>query len=746
MQSTVSEEEILRIVEGRHHDPFHVLGMHPVRTQTGQAIAVRAFLPNAHAVRITGIPAKGGTQDMRQIHPEGFYEAVLKDQQDFFTYQFENTYPGGNTHRTHDPYAFPPVLSDYDIHLFGEGNHLRIYDKLGAHPTVLEGIQGVLFAVWAPNAQRVSVVGDFNGWDGLRHPMRLRGSSGIWEIFMPELGCGAIYKYEIRTPDGSILVKSDPYALRMEYRPQTASIVHSLSDNLWTDAEWMSARQRSDPLSQPMAVYEVHLASWRRVPEEGNRPLTYREIAHDLVDYVVEMGYTHIELLPIMEHPLDESWGYQVTGYYAPTSRHGMPEDLQYLVNHCHNNGIGVILDWVPAHFPADKHSLVEFDGTALYEHADPRQGAHPDWGTLIFNYGRNEVRNFLCANALYWLEKFHVDGLRVDAVASMLYLDYSRSGNDWVPNRYGGRENLEAIAFLRFLNETVYARFPGALMVAEESTAWPGVSRPLYLGGLGFGFKWNMGWMNDSLSYISRDPVHRQYHHDKLTFGLVYAFHENFVLPISHDEVVHGKGSMLGKMPGDMWQQFANLRLFYTYMYGHPGKKHLFMGGEIGQWQEWNHSRSLDWHLLEGEPHAKLQRFVRDLNRLYRTEPALYQADFSSAGFEWIDLNDIQHSVIAFQRHDGKGGVPLIFVCNFTPVPRAGYRIGVDAPGFYQEVLNSDSELYWGSNHGNSGGLSTEAISCHGRPYSLCISLPPLAAVVFKRRETSEDASQQVP
>lgn len=746
MRSTVSEEEILRIVEGRHHDPFHVLGMHPVWTQTGQAIAVRAFLPDAQSVRIIGIPAKGETQDMPQIHRKGFYEAVLRDQQDFFTYQLEITYPGGNTQRTRDPYAFPPVLSDYDIHLFGEGNHLRIYDKLGGHPAVLEGIHGVLFAVWAPNAQRVSVVGDFNQWDGRRHPMRLRGSSGIWEIFMPKLGCGTIYKYEIRTPNGGILVKSDPYALRMEYRPQTASIVHRLSDDLWTDAEWVSARQRSDPLSQPMAVYEVHLASWRRVPEEDNRPLTYREIAHDLVDYVVDMGYTHIELLPVMEHPLDESWGYQVTGYYAPTSRHGRPEDLQYLVNHCHNNGIGVILDWVPAHFPADEFSLVKFDGTALYEHADPRQGAHPDWGTLIFNYGRNEVRNFLCANALYWLEKFHVDGLRVDAVASMLYLDYSRAGNDWVPNRYGGRENLEAIAFLRFLNETVYARFPGVLMVAEESTAWPGVSRPVYLGGLGFGFKWNMGWMNDSLSYIARDPVHRQYHHDKLTFGLVYAFHENFVLPLSHDEVVHGKGSMLGKMPGDMWQQFANLRLFYTYMYGHPGKKLLFMGGEIGQWQEWNHSRSLDWHLLAYEPHAKLQRFVSDLNRLYRTEPSLYQADFSSVGFEWIDLNDIQHSVIAFKRHDGGGGVPLIFVCNFTPVSRSGYRIGVDAPGFYQEVLNSDSELYWGSNIGNSGGLSAEAIPCHGRPYSLCISLPPLAAVVFKLRETSEDAPQQTP
>ena len=623
----------------------------------------------------------------------------------------------------------PSILNDIDLLLHGEGNHHRIYDCLGAHPTE----KGVHFAVWAPNARRVSVVGDFNAWNGCQHPMHNRSSTGVWVLFIPDLQPGTLYKYEIKAQNGDIFTKSDPYAFCMEHRPRTASVVYQPDDALWSDADWLQTRQQRDPYTEPIAIYEVHLGSWRRNPHENNRSLTYRELAHELVEYVLEMGYTHIELLPVMEHPLDESWGYQVTGYYAPTSRFGTPDDFKYLVNHCHIHGIGVILDWVPAHFPTDAHGLAQFDGSALYEHADSRQGTHPDWGTLIFNYGRNEVRNFLIANALFWIEKYHIDGLRVDAVASMLYLDYSREEGEWIPNQYGGRENLDAIAFMRQLNTLIHEKFPGVLMIAEESTSWPGVSRPVYLDGLGFGFKWNMGWMNDTLSYISKEPIHRKYHHDNLTFGLVYAFHENFILVLSHDEVVHGKRALIDKMPGDRWQKFANLRAFYAFQYAHPGKKLLFMGGELGQWQEWNSQESAHWHLLEEPDHAGLKRFVRDLNTLYRGEPALYERDFDPEGFEWISLHDASNSVLSFLRRARSHDAPLIFVCNFTPVPRENYRIGVPTPGTYRELINSDSARYGGSNMGNLGTVHTEPIASHGHPQSLQITLPPLAAVMFK-------------
>ena len=624
------------------------------------------------------------------------------------------------------------ILTEYDLHLFGEGTYLKTYEKMGAHIVDAGGVRGVHFAVWAPNARRASVIGDFNEWNEGGHPMRVLGNSGVWVAFVPGIGEGEFYKYEIETQQGYVLRKSDPYGFRMEVRPRTASIVWDVTGYTWNDAEWMAAR--TSELDRPMAIYEVHLGSWRRVPEE-DRPLTYRELAHRLVEYVTEMGYTHIELLPVAEHPLDESWGYQGIGYFAPTSRYGAPEDFAYFVDHCHQHGISVLIDWVPGHFPKDAHGLFQFDGTHLYEHEDPRQRDHPDWGTAIFNYDRYEVRNFLLSNAVFWFERYHVDSLRVDAVASMLYLDYSRWGGNWVPNRYGGRENLDAIAFLKQFNETAYARFPGILTIAEESTYWPGVSRPTYTGGLGFSLKWNMGWMNDILTYMAEDPVHRNYHHTLLTFGLLYAFHDNFILVLSHDEVVHEKRSLLDKMPGDLWQKFANLRLLYGFMYGHPGKKLLFMGGEIGQWREWHPRTSLDWHLLGHEPHRKLQAFVRDLNRLYRSEPALYELDFDPAGFEWIDCQDTDNSVVSFLRRAKDPEQFLVFVCNFTPIPRYGYRIGVPAPGFYAEVLNSDSEIYGGSNVGNWGGVHADPRPWQWRPYSVELTLPPLGVMVLKRR-----------
>jgi len=626
------------------------------------------------------------------------------------------------------------VLTDFDLHLIGEGSHYKKYEKLGAHVMEIEGVKGVHFAVWAPNAKNVSLIGDFNNWNSKTHPMHSLGSSGIWELFVPGIGEGAVYKFEIRSRHNKYTAqKADPFAFYFELRPKSASIVYDIDGYGWNDGEWMEGRPKTHWLDSPVSMYEVHLGSWMRAPEEGSRWLNYRELAEKLIPYVKEMGYTHIQLLPVTEHPLDASWGYQPLGHFAPTSRHGEPKDFMYFVDQCHQAGLSVILDWVPAHFPTDGHGLGFFDGTCLYEHADPRKGFHPDWGTKIFNYGRNEVRSFLISNALFWFEKYHIDGLRVDAVASMLYLDYSRKEGEWIPNMYGGRENLEAIDFLKRFNEVSHEYYPGVLTIAEESTAWPNVSKPTYLGGLGFSMKWNMGWMNDTLEYFSKDPVHRKYHHNNLTFSLLYAFTENFILPLSHDEVVHGKGSLLNKMPGDMWQKFAGLRSLCGFMYGHPGKKLFFMGGEIGQWDEWNFDKSLDWRLLEFEPHQGLQRFVKDLNRVYKSEPSLYEVDFDYRGFEWIDFHDVEGSAIAFLRRAKNPEDFTVFICNFTPVPRLNYRLGVPKPGFYREILNSDSSIYWGSNMGNAGGVYAEHIPFQGRPHSIRISLPPLAVVVFK-------------
>lgn len=626
------------------------------------------------------------------------------------------------------------ILTDYDIHLLGEGSHHMSYDKLGAHVMEADGVRGVHFAVWAPNAKIVSVVGDFNQWDNRRNTLHLIGSSGIWEVFIPGLDEGEIYKFDITSRyHRHHAVKADPYGFYFEHRPKSASIVHDINKYRWRDSGWMQRRQKRNWFEAPVSIYEVHLGSWMRVPDEADRFLTYRELADTLIEYVTEMGYTHIELLPVCEHPLDASWGYQTIGYFAPTSRFGTPEDFMFFVDQCHQHGIGVLLDWAPAHFPKDGHGLGFFDGTCLYEHADPRKGEHREWGTLVFNYGRNEVRNFLISNGLFWLDKYHIDGLRVDAVASMLYLDYSRNEGEWVPNVHGGRENLEAIDFIKKFNEITHGYFPGILTIAEESTAWPSVTKPVYLGGLGFDMKWNMGWMNDMLDFISMDPVYRKYHHGNLTFSLLYAFSENFVLVLSHDEVVHGKRSMLDKMPGDVWQKFANLRLFYGYMFSHPGKKLLFMGGEFGQWHEWQFERSLDWHLLAETPHQKLQLFSRDLNRLYGTEASLHEVDFHHEGFEWIDFHDADNSMISYVRHAKDRRDHIVVVCNFTPVPHHGYRVGVPEAGFYREILNSDSRLYGGSDLGNAGGLQADPVPCHGRPCSLNITVPPLSVLYFK-------------
>jgi 1,4-alpha-glucan branching enzyme len=624
------------------------------------------------------------------------------------------------------------LITDYDLYLFGEGNHTTIYEKLGAHPITQDGADGVHFAVWAPNADRCSVVGDFNGWDGRTHPMRMLGSSGIWAAFVPDARIGQRYKFEIRTRYGHIVLKTDPYGFAFELPPATASVI-CRPDYEWGDDEWMRTRSEQDSwFHKPVAVYEVHLGSWARIPEEGERYLTYAELANRLIPYVKDMGYTHIELLPVMEHPFSGSWGYQVTGFFAPTSRFGPPQEFKRFVDECHRQGIGVILDWVPGHFPKDAYALARFDGTALYEHADPRQGEHRDWGTLIFNYGRNEVRNFLLANALYWLKEYHADGLRVDAVASMLYLDYSREAGEWVSNRFGGRENLDAIDFVRQMNTLTHAQHPGSITVAEESTAWPSVSRPTYVGGLGFTYKWNMGWMNDILEYVTQDPVHRRWHHRHVSFSLIYAFTENFILPFSHDEVVHGKGSMFGKAPADDWQKAATLRALYGFMYAHPGKKLMFMGAEFGQGREWNYDQSLDWHLLERPFHGGIHRFVKDLNRIYAAEAALHDVDFDPSGFQWIDCNDNENSVVSFIRR-ARSGEEVVAVVNFTPVPRDGYRIGVPAAGAYEELINSDAELYGGSNLGNAGVVFTEPLPSHGFGHSLRLQLPPLGCLLLR-------------
>ena len=625
------------------------------------------------------------------------------------------------------------LFSEQDLFLFNEGTHFRLYEKLGAHPLKVGDVEGTYFAVWAPNAAQVSVIGEFNGWDKASHPLQLKGESGIWHGFFPGLGKGTVYKYHVASRyNGYQADKADPFALYTETPPKTASVVWDLAYE-WRDRRWMAGRRRRNALDAPIAIYEVHLGSWRRVPEEENRPLSYRELAPYLAEYVQKLGFTHVEFLPLTEHPFYGSWGYEVTGYFAPTSRYGTPQDLMYLIDYLHQQDIGVILDWVPAHFPRDEHALGFFDGTHLFEHADPRQGVHPDWDSFIFNYGRSEVRSFLISNALFWLDRYHADGLRIDAVASMLYLDYSRKEGEWIPNEHGGRENLEAIGFLRRFNEEVYKHYPDVQTVAEESTAWPMVSRPLYVGGLGFGLKWDMGWMHDILSYLSRDPIHRRHHHHELTFRLLYAFSENFILPLSHDEVVHGKGALLGKMAGDEWQKFANLRLLLGYLYAQPGKKLLFMGGEFGQGKEWNHDASLDWHLLSYATHAGLQRWVEDLNQFYRSEPALYEQDCASAGFEWIDCNDSEHSVLSFLRKGRSTNDSVLVVCNFTPVLRHNYQVGVPRGGFWRETLNSDAGEYGGSQQGNLGGREASPVACHGRFHSLTLTLPPLAIMFLK-------------
>ena len=735
----LSLEQIQRIVNATHWDPFEVLGAHP---EAG-GVTIRAFVPGARRIAVL---VGDRRVPMDRVHPSGLFEAAVTALPAGGRYELEVTDASGGVFRTLDPYAFPALLQEYDLHLIGEGTHYLKYERLGAHVREVDGVRGVHFAVWAPNAQRVSVVGNFNNWDGRRHPMRVRGSSGVWELFIPGMAEGDIYKFEVKGRDGDYLaLKSDPYGFAFELRPNTASVVFDITQYQWTDDAWMAARRKFDSLHAPMSIYEVHLGSWMRVPEDGNRWLTYREAAPKLVEYVQELGFTHIELLPITEHPFDASWGYQTLGYFAPTSRFGTPADFMWFVDYCHQHGIGVILDWTPAHFPKDAHGLAYFDGSHLYEYGDPRKGEHKDWGSLVFNYGRNEVRNFLITSGLFWLDKYHIDGLRVDGVASMLYLDYSRQPGEWTPNIYGGRENLEAVAFLRAFNETVHQYHPGVVTIAEESTAWPAVSRPIYAGGLGFNMKWNMGWMNDSLVYMSKDPVFRRYHHQNLTFSMLYAFSENFVLPFSHDEVVYGKRSMLDKMPGDMWQKFANLRALYAYFYTHPGKKLLFMGGEFGQWREWNHDDSLDWNLLEFPNHQQLRQLVRDLNHLYRSEPALHELEFDSAGFEWIDCNDADSSTVSFIRQAREAGEFVVVVCNFTPVPRLGYHVGVPAPGFYRELLNTDSMYYGGSNVGNGPGVETASQPHHGRPFSMVLDVPPLGAIILKRKkEEKEEQAEQ--
>ncbi len=727
-RQTVSRKQRLKqplqqIAEARYHDPFEVLGRH---VQDDQA-QVCVFLPHAQQARIVTPTAD---MAMQRIPRSDFFEWKGSAAEVAERYQIAWTDAAGRENCDYDPYCFPPLLAEFDLHLFGEGSHWHSYRFLGAHPRLIDDIQGVLFAVWAPNAERVSVVGDFNRWDGRVHPMRSRGGSGVWELFIPGLQAGALYKFELRTRAGAVLLKTDPYGNQFQLRPETACLITADSEYQWSDQHWIAHRNKLDWLKAPMSVYEVHLGSWQR--DENGHFLNYRDLAHRLAAHVKGLGFTHIELLPITEHPFDASWGYQTTGYFAPTSRFGTPDDFRYFIDHLHQNSIGVILDWVPAHFPRDTHALGQFDGSALYEHEDPRKGEHRDWGTLIFNYGRKEVKNFLLASAICWLEEFHLDGLRVDAVASMLYLDYSRNAGDWVPNQYGGRENLEAVDFLRQLNTVVHERFPGALVMAEESTAWPQVSRPTWLGGLGFSMKWNMGWMHDTLSYMEKDPIHRHYHHDLLTFGLLYAFTENFVLPFSHDEVVHGKRSMLDKMPGDGWQKFASLRLLYSYMFTYPGKKLLFMGCEFAQGREWNDADQLDWYLLERPQHQGIHDLLSALNRLYRDSPALHELEFEPAGFEWIDCHDSSQSVLTYMRKSSDGDL-IAVALNFTPVPRTDYRIGLPRPGYYREVLNSDSAFYGGSDMGNSGGVSTEPVAWMGQAQSASVVLPPLAAVVLR-------------
>ena len=732
-------EEVQMLVSGQHRDPHAILGLHPV----GDGSVVRAWRPEAESVTVLRDGADPVTAE--RVHPGGLFEAYLPAPLKAADYRLQVTYPGGGEFELRDAYAFWPTLGEIDLHLAGEGRHEELWRRMGAHEIDVEGVSGTAFAVWAPNARSVRVIGEFNSWDGRLHPMRMLGGSGIWELFVPDVGNGTFYKYEVLTAQGQTVTRADPYAFATDVPPATASRVHT-SRYEWNDDEWFARRNAANPVAEPMAVYEMHIGSWMHHDADGDhsggRPYTYRELAERLPQYLLDLGFTHVEFLPTAEHPFGGSWGYQVTGYFAPSSRFGDPDDFRFLVDTLHQKGLGVIVDWVPAHFPKDEWALARFDGTALYEHVDPRRGEHPDWGTLVFNFSRNEVRNFLLANALFWLEELHIDGLRVDAVASMLYLDYSRKAGEWIPNEFGGRENIEAVEFLKEFNATVYKRNPGTVTIAEESTAWPGVTRPVHLGGLGFGFKWNMGWMHDTLDYFSHDPIHRRYHHNQLTFGLVYAWSENYLLPLSHDEVVHGKRSMLDKMSGDRWQKFANLRALYAWMWAHPGKQLLFMGSEFGQWREWSEIRELDWHLLGESDHQGLLRLVSDLNAVYKQQAPLWELDNDPSGFQWIDANNADENVLSFVRL-AKDGTPLVCAVNLAPTPRPGIRLGMPAAGLYDEVLNTDADIYGGSGVGNMGRVTAEATPWHGMAASAEVTLPPLGAVWFVLRERAEVAAE---
>ncbi|WP_153556327.1 1,4-alpha-glucan branching protein GlgB [Roseimaritima sediminicola] len=751
MHTQLTLSQIGSLIEGTCGDPGAILGPHRVDYQGTPAVAVRGFFPDSSAAWVVD-PAGKSRRPMQKIHPAGFFEAICpaafapevfrtdashSKTTDHSGYTLQVARPSGEIVAMQDPYAVPSILTDFDRYLIGEGNHHELYNRLGAQVrTVGQGDgqegTGVNFAVWAPNARTVQVVGDFNGWDGRETVMRVQPHLGIWELFVPGAKPGDRYKYRLQTQWGEWVDKADPVGFAAELPPLTASVVADLNQFEWSDDQWMQQRAEHDALRKPFNVYEVHLGSWQQGPGRAHGWLDYKDLAHRLTDYCHRMNFTHVELMPVSEHPFTGSWGYQTVGYFAPTSRHGSPDDFMYFVNFLHQNNIGVLIDWVPAHFPKDGHGLYRFDGTPLYEHADPRQGEHPDWGTMIFNYGRNEVRNFLVANALFWLDKYHIDGLRVDAVASMLYLDYSREGDQWIPNQYGGRENLEAIEFIKEFNVAVHEKHPGAVTVAEESTAWPGVSRPTYDGGLGFTFKWNMGWMNDTLRYMRNEPIHRKHHQDELTFSLIYAFTENFVLPLSHDEVVHGKGSLISQMPGDMWQKFANLRLLYSYMWTHPGKNLLFMGGELAQWTEWHHDHGPQWELLDFKTHRGVQNLVADLNQLVIENPALHAEDHTGEGFEWVDCMNSEASTLVYLRK-AADATPLLVCCNFTPVPRENYRVGVPTRGFWREILNSDAGIYGGSNMGNYPGLETTGVAHHGRPDSVLVTMPPLGVTVFR-------------
>jgi 1,4-alpha-glucan branching enzyme len=727
----LTKDELRSLVELTHQSPHSLLGMQPLGD--GSGLVVRALLPDAKKVEVQPVHEKDKPKfELKRIPKTDVFEGETKLANSVYAYDLVITNRQGQVRPTRDAYSFLPTLGEADLFLFGKGDERKIYDKLGAQLRTLDGIHGTSFAVWAPNAQRVSVVGDFNNWDGRFHSMRLLGASGVWEIFIPGVGQGAHYKFEIRDAHGHIKLNTDPFGFFFEVAPKQAAIVWETKGFKWNDDAWLKKRRERDPLRLPMSVYEMHVGSWQK--KTATESWSYRELARPLVEYVKRLGFTHIEFMPVAEHAFYPSWGYQVTGFFAPTSRFGTPEDFQFLVNALHEAGIGVIVDWVPAHFPRDEWALAKFDGTALFEHEDPRKGAHQDWGTLIFNFGRNEVSNFLVANALFWCERFHIDGLRVDAVASMLYLDYSRKEGQWIPNQFGGRENLEAIEFLKKFNHITHTEFPGVLTIAEESTAWPQVTRPPYIGGLGFNFKWNMGWMHDTLGYFKREPVHRKYHQNDLTFAMLYHHNENFVLPLSHDEVVHGKGSLITRMPGDDWQKFANLRSLLAYQWMFPGKKLLFMGGEIGQRAEWNENAQLDWRLLDAGPfHRGLQKFVADLNKVYTAAPGLWQADYDHAGFNWIDCNDRENSVLSFLRQTPDGSNQLAVILNLTPVPRPSYRIGLPRAGKWREVLNSDAEIYGGSNQGNFGGVTADKPACHGQQYSAAFNLPPLSMIVFQ-------------